>query len=76
MPPDRTGGTIDIFNVKVGLEQGDYGGCPIPYFISTNGYGLFFNNPWPHVYFDMGSTFEQEWFLHAPGGDFDMFVFS
>ncbi len=76
MPPDRTGSSIDIFDVKVGVSQGDFGGCPIPYFISTNGYGLFLNNPWPHVYFDMGRTCTEEWFLHTPGGAFDLFVFT
>ena len=75
MPPDRTGSSIDIFDVKVGLDEGDFGGCPIPYFISTNGYGLFLNNPWPHVYFDMGRNCPDEWFVHTPGGEFDLFVF-
>ena len=74
--PDRTGESADIFSEKGGARVGDYGGFPIPYFISSAGYGLFFNNPWPHVYFDMAKTDESEWFLHAPGGDYDLFVFS
>ncbi len=73
--PDRTGESADIFAEKGGARVGDYGGFPIPYFISSAGYGLFFNNPWPHVYFDMAKTDENEWFLHAPGGDYDLFVF-
>ena len=72
---DRTGESADIFAEKGGARVGDYGGFPIPYFISSAGYGLFFNNPWPHVYFDMAKTDEKEWFLHAPGGDYDLFVF-
>lgn len=76
MPPNRTGTTVDIFSEKVGALLGDYGGCPIPYFISTKGYGVFVNNPWPHLYFDMGKTNQDEWFLHAPGGEFDMFLFT
>ncbi|MCR5484952.1 MAG: hypothetical protein K6F09_05105 [Clostridiales bacterium] len=72
---DRTGESADIFAEKGGTKVGDYGGFPIPYFISSAGYGLFFNNPWPHVYFDMAKTDENEWFLHAPGGDYDIFVF-
>ena len=72
---DRTGESADIFAEKGGTKVGDYGGFPIPYFISSAGYGLFFNNPWPHVYFDMAKTNENEWFLHAPGGDYDLFVF-
>ena len=72
---DRTGESADIFSEKGGARVGDYGGFPVPYFISSAGYGLFFNNPWPHVYFDMAKTAPDEWFLHAPGGDYDIFVF-
>ncbi len=72
---DRTGESADIFAEKGGTRVGDYGGFPIPYFISSAGYGLFFNNPWPHVYFDMGKTNANEWFINAPGGDYDIFVF-
>ena len=74
--PDRTGTSADIFSEKAGTREGDYGGFPVPYFISSAGYGLFFNNPWPHVYFDMAKTDENGWFLHAPGGDYDIFVFA
>ncbi|MBQ7712308.1 MAG: glycoside hydrolase family 31 protein [Clostridia bacterium] len=72
---DRTGESADIFAEKGGAKVGDYGGFPIPYFLSSAGYGFFFNDPWPHVYFDMAKTDEREWFLHAPGGDYDVFVF-
>ncbi len=72
---DRTGESADIFAEKGGAKVGDYGGFPIPYFISSAGYGFFFNNPWPHVYFDMAKTLPNEWFLSAPGGDYDIFVF-
>ena len=72
---DRTGESADIFAEKGGARVGDYGGFPIPYFISSAGYGFFFNNPWPHVYFDMAKTLPDEWFLSAPGGDYDLFVF-
>jgi len=73
-PPDRRGGSCDVFAMKVGKLTGDYGGFPLPWFISTRGYGVFLNNPWPHVYFDMGKTQADQWFVHAPGGEFDMFV--
>lgn len=72
---DRTGESADIFAEKGGARVGDYGGFPIPYFLSSAGYGFFFNNPWPHVYFDMAKTDPNEWFLSAPGGDYDIFVF-
>lgn len=74
MPPDRTGTTVDIFSVKTGVLKGDYGGFPIPFYLSTRGYGLFLNNPWPHVYFDMGFSNPEHWFLHAPGGQCDFFL--
>jgi len=72
---DRTGESADIFAEKGGAKVGDYGGFPIPYFISSAGYGFFFNNPWPHVYFDMAKSDPDEWFLSAPGGDYDIFLF-
>lgn len=74
MHPNRTGTTADIFAEKVGKRSGDYGGFPIPFFMSTKGYGLFLNNPWPHVYFDMGKTRKDQWFMHAPGGECDIFI--
>ncbi len=70
--PDRTGATVDIFSVKAGLVSGDYGGFPLPYFFSTAGFGFFLNNPWPHVYFDMGASDPTRWSVHAPGGDCDL----
>lgn len=72
--PDRLGSTADMFNVKAGVVSGDYGGCCVPFFISTKGYGFLLNNPWPHVYFDMGKTKKDEWFYHAPGGNCDIFL--
>lgn len=73
-PLDRRGAAVDIFSMKVGTKRGDYGGFPVPFFISSAGYGIFFNNPWPHVCFDMGKTWPDRWFVAAPGGDFDLFV--
>ena len=72
--PKRNGTTADIFCIKAGRVSGDYGGFPVPFFISTKGYGVFLNNPWPHVYFDMGCTNNDEWFFHTPGGECDIFV--
>lgn len=74
MRPDRTGLFADLYSVKAGHHSGDYGGFPVPFFLSTKGYGVFVNNPWPHLYFDMGRTNPGEWFVHAPGGDCDLFV--
>ena len=73
MRPDRTGAFADMYAVKAGRHSGDYGGFPVPFFLSTRGYGVFVNNPWPHVYFDMGRGRRDRWFVHAPGGDCDLF---
>ncbi len=72
-PPNRAGQTADIFSVKTGKRSGDYGGFPLPYFISSKGYGFFLNNPWPHVYFDMGHSTPDQWSMHSPGGPCDIF---
>ncbi len=74
MKPDRTGLWADLFAVKAGLYSGDYGGFPVPFMLSSRGYGVFCNNPWPHLYFDLGRTDPGEWWAHAPGGDCDWFV--
>lgn len=74
MRPDRTGMFADLFAVKAGLYSGDYGGFPVPFFLSTRGYGWFLNNPWPHLFFDLGRTRADQWFVHGPGGDCDLFV--
>lgn len=75
MPPNRTGHFADMFAVKAGAFSGNYGGFPIPFFLSTKGYGVFVNNPWPHLYFDLGRARTDQWFVHAPGGQCDIFVF-
>ena len=72
--PERTGSTVDLFATKVFTERGDYGGFPLPYFLSTQGYGFLLDNPWPHVYFDMGREFRDRWFVHTPGGFLDFYV--
>jgi len=73
-PLCRRGQTADMFAVKTGRLSGDYGGFPIPYYISTKGYAVFINNPWPHLYFDMGATDPGQWWVYAPGGSFDLIV--
>lgn len=74
MRPDRTGLYADHFAVKAGLYSGDYGGFPVPFFLSPRGYGIFYNNPWPHLYCDFGRCQADTWWVHAPGGDCDLFV--
>lgn len=70
----RRGDSVDVFSVKGGKTYGDYSGFPVPFFISSKGYGVFLNNPWPHVYFDMGRTCDDRWWVATPGGEFDLFV--
>lgn len=72
--PDRTGSSADMYAMKVGLYSGDYGGFPIPLVLSTRGYAVFLNNPWPHVYFDLARADPSRWWIHAPGGELDLFV--
>ena len=46
--------------------------CPIPFFMSSKGYGLFVNSTWRHV-FDMGAT-SDDWFGFAgQAGQLDYF---
>lgn len=46
---------------------------PIPFCMSSRGYGLFVNSTWQH-YYDMGCS-DQEWFGFAgPRGDLDYYV--
>jgi alpha-glucosidase (family GH31 glycosyl hydrolase) len=72
--PNRGGSTADMLAIKVWHERGDYGGFPCPYFLNPKGYGFVLNNPRPHVYFDMGRTYPDQWFLHTPGGPLDFYV--
>lgn len=72
--PRRKGTSVDVFDEKAGRLVGDYGGFPMPFFLSTKGYGVFLANPWPHVYFDMGKTNSDEWYFHTPGGDCDLYI--
>lgn len=71
---DRRGSTADLFSVKVSRMRGDYGGFPMPYFMNPAGYGFLLDNPWPHVYFDLGNASPDKWFLHTPGGNLDFYV--
>lgn len=71
---ERTGSTADLYAIKVETLRGDYGGFPLPYFLNTRGYGFVLDNPWPHVYFDMGRTSPDQWLLHTPGGYLDFYV--
>jgi len=34
MRPNRTGHGADMFAIKAGLYSGDYGGFPVPFFLS------------------------------------------
>jgi alpha-glucosidase len=45
---------------------------PIPFFMSTNGYGIFFHNAFPTVW-DMGSTDKNTYSFSASGGELDYY---
>jgi alpha-glucosidase (family GH31 glycosyl hydrolase) len=46
--------------------------CPVPFFMSSRGYGYFFHNAWPS-HWDMGSTSNTEWTVKADGGAMDYY---
>jgi alpha-glucosidase (family GH31 glycosyl hydrolase) len=45
---------------------------PIPFFMSTRGYGIFFHNAFPTEW-DMGATNGNEYFFSAAGGELDYY---
>lgn len=46
--------------------------CPVPFFMSTKGYGIFFHNAFPNVW-DMGWTNTSEYSFEATGGEMDYY---
>ena len=74
VPPDRRGSTADMFSVKVYHERGDYGGFAMPFFLNPRGYGLLLNNPYPHVYFDLGFERDDAWSLYTPDGPYELYL--
>lgn len=46
--------------------------CPVPFFMSSRGYGFFFHNAWPS-HWDMGSSTDKEWMVTADGGWMDFY---
>lgn len=48
--------------------------CPVPFFMSTKGYGIFFHNAFPNVW-DMGWTNTEEYSFEATGGELDYYFF-
>jgi Alpha-glucosidases, family 31 of glycosyl hydrolases len=46
--------------------------CPIPFFMSTNGHGIFFHNAYP-TQWDMGYASADEYSFSASGGELDFY---
>lgn len=46
--------------------------CPIPFFMSTRGYGIFFHNAFP-TQWDMGSARKEAYTFAADGGEMDYY---
>ncbi|MEO8404033.1 MAG: TIM-barrel domain-containing protein [Chitinophagaceae bacterium] len=46
--------------------------CPIPFFMSTKGYGIFFHNAYPTTW-DMGAAKNDEYSFRADGGELDYY---
>lgn len=47
--------------------------CPIPFFMSTQGYGIFFHNAYPTTW-DMGSNNPDHYSFKADGGELDYYL--
>ncbi|MGS2741263.1 glycoside hydrolase family 31 protein [Sinomicrobium sp. M5D2P17] len=45
---------------------------PVPFFMSTRGYGIFFHNAWPTTW-DMGSGSDEMYSFQAEGGELDYY---
>ncbi len=48
--------------------------CPVPFFMSTKGYGIFFHNAFPNVW-DMGWSDTGQYSFEATGGEMDYYFF-
>lgn len=48
--------------------------CPVPFFMSTKGYGIFFHNAFPNTW-DMGWTDTEQYSFEATGGEMDYYFF-
>lgn len=46
--------------------------CPVPFFMSTNGYGIFFHNAYP-TQWDMGAARNDAYSFSAAGGEMDYY---
>lgn len=66
-PLDMRGRSMRCYSTELG-ESNKGGGFPVPFFLSSKGYGIFFNNLDDDVTFQMG-TVPDEYSFHGPNGN-------
>jgi alpha-glucosidase (family GH31 glycosyl hydrolase) len=72
---NHRGREIALQNVDVINQPGDYNYYSIPFFLSSRGYGIFYNNTW-ETKFRFGSEFSTELSMESPGPNCDFFFIS
>jgi len=71
---DQRGRRVEIINRDAFASETNESYKSIPFYISSKGYGLFFNNFYPSV-FDVGSSSRGRLQVRATAGDMDFYVF-
>jgi alpha-glucosidase len=71
---DQRGNKVEIINRDAFASENNESYKSIPFYISSNGYGLFLNNFYPSV-FDVGAWYRNRLQVTATGGDMDFYVF-
>jgi len=71
---DQRGHRVEIINRDAFASETNESYKSIPFYISSKGYGLFFNNFYPSV-FDIGATSRSRLQVRATAGDMDFYVF-
>jgi alpha-glucosidase len=71
---DQRGRRVEIINRDAFASETNESYKSIPFYVSSKGYGLFFNNFYPSV-FDVGSALRGRLQMRATAGDMDFYVF-
>ncbi len=71
---DQRGNKVEMLNRDAFASETNESYKSIPFYVSSNGYGLFFHNFYPSV-FDVGSWYRSRLNLTATAGDMDFYVF-
>src|SRR5215813_2259168 len=71
---DQRGNKVEIINRDAFASENNESYKSIPFYISSSGYGLFFNNFYPST-FDVGAWYRSRLQVTATGGDMDFYMF-